>query len=112
MEEIHKEIENLSVAKEGISYCATNKDNIKYNGGIIMVTEIWKVDDKGDVTQITSYTLPSEEALIYFRQQNEYKNYNTWLYPKEDPAIKKYKDKNEYYYFKIDNTLFFTRTIK
>jgi len=73
-------------------------------------TEIWKINDEGEMSFISIYTLPAKEALICYRQQNEFKNYNSWDYPKDDHAIKEFKTKpGTFVYFTGENTSIYTR---
>lgn len=76
-----------------------------------MLTEIWQIDDNGNISELACYTLEPKKALIVFRQQNEFKNFNTWNYPKEDPAIKQLKN-GEFVYFTGENTSIYTKTIR
>jgi len=74
-------------------------------------TVIMQIDDEGKISELASYILPPKNALIAFRRQNEFHDYNTWNYPNDDNAIKKTPGGN-YAYTKRENTIVFTREEK
>jgi len=73
--------------------------------GGIAITTIMLLDEQGEISELAVYTLPAKEALIAYRQQNVFKNGNTWTYPSEDPAIREMRG-GEYCYFKGDANIF------
>ena len=74
------------------------------------ITEIWRIDDNGEMKHLATYLLPSERALICFKEQ-EKGNMNTWDYPSCDPEIKQ-TPHGEFAYFSGKNTSTYTRSIK
>ena len=74
-----------------------------------MLTEIWQIDDNGNISYLTCYTLEPKRALIAYKQQKERKNYNTWDYPKDDPDIK-CTARGNFAYYKGENTVVYTKS--
>ena len=69
------------------------------------MTTIMLLDEQGDISELATYFLPAKEALIAYRQQNVFKNGNTWTYPSEDAVICEMRG-GEYCYFKGDANIF------
>jgi len=70
-----------------------------------MTTTIIQIDEQGNIFEQATYTLPAKQALIAYRQQNVFKNGNTWTYPSEDTAIRQMRG-GEYCYFRGDANIF------
>ena len=68
------------------------------------MTTIMLLDEQGDISELAAYTLPAKQALIAYRQQNVFKNGNTWTYPSEDAVIREMN--GEYCYFRGDANIF------
>lgn len=73
-----------------------------------MVTEIWQINDEGNINYLASYTLEPKRALIAYKQQTERRNYNTWDYPEDDQDIKCTAMGN-FAYYKGENTVVYTK---
>lgn len=75
------------------------------------ITEIWRIDSRGNISRISLYSLPPKKALICFRQQKEFNNFNTWDYPDDDIEIKQMRN-GEYIYFVKNNESYCTKVVK
>lgn len=73
------------------------------------MTEIWRIDDNGNLAQVAVYSIDAKNALIAYKRQ-EQSDYNTWDYPAEDPEIRQTR-RGEYVYFSGVNTSTFTQSV-
>ena len=69
-----------------------------------MITRIMTINEDGNIYELAAYTLPAKQALIAYRQQHVFKNWNSWTYPNEDAAIREMN--GEYCYFRGDANIF------
>lgn len=74
--------------------------HIKLKGEDFMISKIKKIDAKGNIGEVATYTLNPKDALVAYLEQNINRNFHTWSYSDSSfySKIRASKDNNIYSY--------------
>lgn len=72
-------------------------------------TDIYKLDNEGNMSHLATYSLPKEKALKCAVLQFLHKRWDTWNYDKIDIKLSQSKSTGQFMYFYDDNSVLFTR---